>query len=63
MIEQILPSLISLIVGSVLTFCITYFSLTMTRKGDKNKIVREKLEEAYLLLNVLKHWDAIANAV
>lgn len=56
MIEQIIPSLISLIVGCALTLCVTYFSQTMTRKGDKNKIRREKLEEAYILLGELKYW-------
>lgn len=56
MIDQIIPSLVSLIIGSALTMFVTYFSQTMTRKGDKDKVVREKLEEAYTLLNELKYW-------
>lgn len=56
MIDQIIPSLVSLIIGSVLTMGVTYFSLTITRKGEKDKIVREKLEEAYILLGELRYW-------
>jgi hypothetical protein len=56
MIEQITPSIISLIIGSLLTLVVTYFTQTMNRKGEKNKVTREKLEESYILLGELKYW-------
>jgi hypothetical protein len=37
MIEQIIPSTISLIMGCVLTLVVTYISQNMTRKDDEEQ--------------------------
>jgi len=56
MVEQIIITLASLILGSVLTMCVTYFSQRMSSTAEKQKLVREKIEELYTLTIQMRTW-------
>jgi len=56
MVEQIIITFISLILGSILTMGVTYFSQRMSSNVEKEKVVREKIEELYTLTIQMKTW-------
>lgn len=61
MIPVDLGSIILLVLGSVLTLsgglAATYFSQYIAGRAEKKKVVREKLEEIYILINQIKFWS------
>lgn len=56
MLYQIVTTLVSLVLGSVLTMVVTYFTQAMNHKTEKRKVARDKLEELYVLSFQLKNW-------
>lgn len=56
MFDQLIITLISLVIGSVLTMGVTYFTQAMNHKTEKRKVKYDKLEELYVLSFQLKNW-------
>lgn len=56
MFDQLIVTLVSLVLGSVLTMAVTYVSQRMSSHADKQKVVREKIEELYTLTIQMKTW-------